>query len=322
MHQPAIARYLRHGTFPQLRVFEASARLRSLTLAARELHIAQPTASVQIKKLSETVGLSLFEHVGNHIVLTDAGNCLHAGCQQLFAALATLEDNLNELRVVERGHLRLAACSTAQYFAPRLLAAFLQRFPQVEASLEIHNRMTLLERLANDQDDLYIFTSPVGMGDGTRDLVMQSLLSSPLVVLARDDHPLAGAARIRLERIAQEPLLLREPGSGTRLLVNRLFEQRRLNPTIRLQLNTDEAIKEAILAGLGVAILSRFTHGSRQEPAQLVCLDVEGFPLENRWHIAYPVGRQPGATAREFMEFARVETRRLLQATTEAAVTA
>ena len=153
-------------------------------------------------------------------------------------------------------------------------------------------------------------------------VVMQSLLSSPLVVLARDDHPLAGAARISLERIAQEPLLLREPGSGTRLLVNRLFEQHRLNPTIRLQLNTDEAIKEAILAGLGVAILSRFTHGSRQEPAHLVCLDVEGFPLENRWHIAYPVGRQPGATAREFMEFARVETRRLLQATTEAAVTA
>ena len=127
MHQPAIARYLRYGTFPQLRVFEASARLRSLTLAARELHIAQPTASVQIKKLSETVGLSLFEHVGNHLVLTDAGNCLHAGCRQLFAALETLEDNLKELRVVERGHLRLAACSTAQYFAPspasRLLAA-------------------------------------------------------------------------------------------------------------------------------------------------------------------------------------------------------
>lgn len=314
MHQPEIARYLRHGTFPQLRVFEASARLKSLTLAARELHMAQPTASVQIKKLSETVGLSLFEHVGNHMVLTDAGSCLYAGCQQVFGALSSLEHTLNELRVVERGHLRLGVCSTAQYFAPRLLAAFLQRFPQVEASLEIHNRKTLLDRLASNQDDLYIFTSPVGMGDGTRELVMQSLLSNPLVVLARHDHPLAGAARVSLERIAREPFLMREPGSGTRLMATRLFEQHRLSPTIRLEINTDEAIKEAVLAGLGVAVLSRFTHGSQGQPAQLVCLDVEGFPLENRWHIAYPVGRQPGATAREFMEFARVEARDLLMA--------
>lgn len=312
MHQPEIARYLRHGTFPQLRVFEASARLKSLTLAAQELHMAQPTASVQIKKLSETVGLTLFEHVGSHMVLTDAGNCLYAGCQQVFAALSTLDQTLNELRVVERGHLRLGVCSTAQYFAPRLLGAFMERFPLVAASLEVHNRKALLERLANNQDDLYIFTSPVDTGDGTRDLVMQSLLSNPLVVMARHDHPLAGAGRVSLERIAREPFLMREPGSGSRLLATRLFEQHRLSPAIRLEINSDEAIKEAVVAGLGVAVLPRFTHGSQGELAQLVCLDVEGFPLESRWHIAYPVGRQPGATAREFMEFARVEARGLL----------
>jgi len=308
MLQPGIRRYLKHGTLPQLRVFEASARLGSLTRAAEELHIAQPTASVQIKKLTETVGLLLFEQVGKRVYLTDAGQRLYSGCHEVFRALSTLEETLNGLRAMESGHLRLAVCSTGKYFAPRILGAFIQRYPGVEASLEIHNRTTLINRLANNEDDLYVFASPLER----EDVVTQALLPNPLVVFARDDHPLANARQIGFERIAAEPFLMREPGSGTRLIATKLFEQRALAPKIRMELSDDEAIKEAILAGLGVAIMSRFTLGLEPESSRLVCLDVEGFPLENHWHFAYPVGKQLSATARAFMDFARLEAKGLV----------
>ena len=308
MLQPGIRRYLKHGTLPQLRVFEASARLGSLTRAAEELHIAQPTASVQIKKLAETVGLQLFEQVGRRVYLTDAGQRLYAGCHDVFRALSALEEALNGMRTVESGHLRLAVSSTGKYFAPRMLGAFIQRYPGVDASLEIHNRKTLIDRLANNEDDLYIFAAPLARDD----VVTQALLPNPLVVFARDDHPLANARRIAFERIAAEPFLMREPGSGTRLLAAKLFERRGLAPRVRMELSTDEAIKEAILAGLGMAIMSRFTLGLDPEPSRLICLDVEGFPLENHWHFAYPVGKQLSATARAFMDFARLEAKGLL----------
>ncbi|TAK41054.1 MAG: LysR family transcriptional regulator [Betaproteobacteria bacterium] len=307
MLQAEIRRYLKHGTLPQLRVFEASARLGSLSRAAEELHIAQPTASVQIKKLTETVGLPLFEQVGKRIFLTDAGQHLYAGCHEVFRALCALEDALNGMRAVESGHLRLAASSTGKYFAPRMLGAFMQRYPGVDAALELHNWKTLIERLAHNEDDLYIFAAPLERDD----VVTQALLPNPLVVFARDDHPLAGAGRIAFERIAHEPFLMREPGSGTRRLAQKLFEQRGMPSRIRMELSTDEAIKEAILAGLGVAIMSRFTFGLEPETPRLICLDVEGFPLENHWHFAYPIGKRLSATARAFMDFARLEAKGL-----------
>ncbi|MBI4291818.1 MAG: LysR family transcriptional regulator [Betaproteobacteria bacterium] len=307
MLQPGIRRYLKHGTLPQLRVFEASARLGSLTRAAEELHIAQPTVSVQIKKLTETIGLPLFEQVGKRLYLTEAGQRLFAGCQEVFRSLSTLEESLNGMRAMENGRLRLAASSTGKYFAPRMLGAFIQRYPQVDVSLEIHNWKTLIDRLANNQDDLYLFAAPLGRDD----VVTQALLPNPLVVFARDDHRLAGERQIAFERIAAEPLLMREPGSGTRLLAMKQFELRGLTPKIRLELSTDEAIKEAIRAGLGVSIMSRFTLGSEPEPSRLICLDVEGFPLENHWHFAYPAGKQLTATARAFLDFARLEAKGL-----------
>ena len=308
MLQSGIRRYLKHGTLPQLRVFEASARLGSLTRAAEELHIAQPTASVQIKKLTETVGLPLFEHVGRHVYLTDAGQRLYEGCHEVFRALSTVDESLNGLRAMESGQLRLAACSTGKYFAPRMLGAFIQRYPGVEASLEIHNCNTLLDRLASNADDLYLFASPLDRDD----IVTQALLPNPLVVFARDDHPLANARQISLERIAAEPFLMREPGSGTRLLATKIFERHGLAPKVRMELSTDEAIKEAILAGLGVSIMSRFTLGLEPEPSRLICLDIDGFPIENHWYFAYPVGKQLSATARAFMDFARLEAKGLV----------
>jgi DNA-binding transcriptional LysR family regulator len=307
MPQSNIRRFLKHGVLPQLRVFEASARLGCFARAAEELHLAQPTVSVQMKKLSETVGFPLFEQVGKRIFLTDAGQRVYAGCNDLFRALSSLEDRLTEMRSMDSGQLQLAVTSSAKNFAPRLLGAFIQRYPGVEASLHVNNRSALIERLRNNEDDLYMFAGPPDQ----QEVMVQAILSNPLVVFARSDHPLAGEKDIALSRLANEPFLIREPGSGTRMATLKLFEQRGLTPTIRMELNTDEAIREAILAGLGVSILSRYTFGSEPEQTKLVCLDVEGFPLESHWHFVYPVGKHLSVTARAFMDFARAEAKNL-----------
>jgi len=307
MPHPNIRRYLKHGVLPQLRVFEASARLGCFARAAEELHLAQPTVSVQIKKLSETVGFPLFEQVGKRIYLTDAGQRVYSGCNDLFRALSSLEEKLTEMRGMDSGQLQLAVTSSAKNFAPRLLGAFIQRYPGVEASLHINNRSALIERLRNNEDDLYMFAGPPDQ----QEVMVQAILSNPLVVFARSDHPLAGEKDIAFARLANEPFLIREKGSGTRMATLKLFEQRGLTPKIRMELNTNEAIREAILAGLGVSVLSRYTFGLEPEQTKLVCLDVEGFPLESHWHFVYPVGKHLSVAARAFMDFARAEARNL-----------
>lgn len=308
MSAPRIHRYLRHGTLPQLRLFEASARLGSFTRAAQELHMSQPAASVQMKKLTETVGVALFEQVGKRVQLTEAGRRLREGCHAVFRVFAELEDDLAALRAFDTGHLRLAVSTTGMGFAPRLLGAFVERYPGVQTSIGAHNRQTLVERLAANEDDLYLFADAPDL----EDTVAQELLPNPLVILARDDHPLAAERNIPFERVAAEPFLVREPGSGTRRLMMQLFRSRGFAPRIRMEMASNEAIKEGILAGLGVAVMSRYTFGLDPESARYRCLDVEGFPLENHWYLAYPARKQLSPIAKVFLDFARAEAKRLV----------
>lgn len=307
MPQLNIRRYLKHGTLPQLRVFEASVRLGSLARAAEELHMAPPTASVQIKKLTETVGSQLLEQVGKRMYPTDVGRRVYNGCNEVFRALESLEDALDEMRVLGTGHLSIAVTSTARYFAPRLLGQFAQRHPGIRTSLHIDNSGALMERLHRNEDDLYLVADPPAAGD----MIVQTIVPNPLVVLARADHPLAGEHNIAFARLAQEPFLMREDGSGTRSATLKVFARHGLAPKTRMELSSNEAIREAILTGLGVSILSRYTLGIEPEPTGLACLDVEGFPLESHWHFAYPIGKHLSAAARAFMEFTRAEARQL-----------
>lgn len=308
MLQSKIRRYLKHGTMHQLSVFEAVARLGNFTRAAEELYIAQPTASVQIKKLAETIGLPLFEQVGNRAHLTEAGRELQTACQGIFHELNKIEDRLSSIRGLDAGRLWLAVSTTGKYFAPRMLAAFVNQHPGVDVSLQIHNRRTLLERLADDADDLYIFADP----PGDVEVVVQQILPNPMVVFARSDHALAKQKCIPFERLAQEPFLMREPGSGTRKATEEIFARHGVPPRIRMELSNNEAIKEAILAGLGVSIMSRYTLGLEVEQNRLVALDVEGFPLERHWYFVYPVGKQLPVAAHAFMDFTRKNVQQLV----------
>lgn len=302
MTQVNIGRYLRHGTLPQLRLFEASVRLGSLARAAEELHMAPPTATAQIKKLTETVGLPLLEQVGKRMYPTDVGRRVYDGCNDVFRALGSLEEALDDLRDLQVGELHIAVASAARYFAPRLLGEFSRLHPGIRTTLHIDNCGMLMERLHRNQDDLYLLSDPPADG-----MVLQMLAPNPLVVVARADHPLARERNIAFKRLAREPFLMREPGSATREAVLREFDRHDLVPNARMELSSNEAIREAILAGAGISILSHDTLGAEHDHAGFACLDVQGFPLESRWHFTYPVGKHLTAAARAFMDFARTK---------------
>ncbi len=199
--------------------------------------------------------------------------------------------------------------TTGKYFAPRLLAGFVALYPKIEVSLRIHNRQALIDRLDRNEDDLYIFANP----PTEQEVVCQPIFANPMVLFARVDHPLAKRKGIPFTALAAEPFLMREPGSGTRLVTYEIFARHGIKPRVRMELSTNEAIKQAILAGLGVSILSRYTLGLDTEQSQLAVLDVEGLPIERQWQFVYPVGKQIAPAARAFMDFVRAEAKHLVQ---------
>lgn len=302
-----IKRYLRHGTLPQLRVFEAVARLGSYTRAAEELHMAQPTVSVQIKKLTEMVGLPLLEQVGKRVHMTAAGQELHRACGEIFDALMRVEHAYSNLRGLKSGSLRIAVTSTGKYLAPRLLAAFVKRYPGIEVALHVGSWREVVERVTRNSDDLFILGNP----PGDAEVVVQRILPNPFYIYARADHPLAKQRAIPFEAIAREPMLMRENGSGTRLLMERVFAAHGCKPNVVMEVASDEGIKEAILAGAGISILSQHALGF-EPPRHLVMLDVEGFPIESHWHFVYPIGKQPSPLAQAFLDFVRRHAKEII----------
>lgn len=290
---------MHHSTLRQLKVFETIARLGSFTRAAEELFLTQPTVSMQIKKLTDAVGLPLFEQVGKKIYLTDAGRELHQTCRGIFEHLTQFEMIAADMKGLKAGKLRLAVVTTAKYFAPRLLGMFCRQYPGVEVSLKVSNRERVLERLADNQDDLYILGQP----PEEVDVVTQAFLENPLVVLAPVNHPLAKKKKITLKRIAEEPFLSREPGSGTRIATERIFSEQGLKLKIRMELGSNGAIKQAIIGGLGISVLSRHTLALDAPMGQLAVLDVQGFPIVRQWYYAYPSGKRLSIVAQAFLGY-------------------
>jgi DNA-binding transcriptional LysR family regulator len=296
-----LRRYFRHGTLTQLSVFEAVARHASFTRAAEELHFAQPTVSVQMKKLAGAIGLPLFELAGKRVQLTAAGRELHAACADIFLRIAALEERLARLRSGASGSLALAVTTAGGCFAPRLLAKFWRFHPGVEASLAVLNRQQLLRRLAANLDDFYVFSNPP---EGA-EVVSHPLLPDPVFVYARADHPLAARRRLEFRALASEPFLLREPGSGTRMVAEQVFAEHGARPPIRMELGSNAAIREAIRGGLGLSILSVHAIGPGSERDGVVALDVAGFPLPRWWHLVYLEGRRRSPVAQAFLDQVR-----------------
>ncbi len=281
----------------QLHIFEAVARHLSYTRAAEELHLTQPAVFAQVKQLEEGIGLPLLDRLGKQLFLTDAGREVLVTSRETVQAIERLEMRLADMQGLKKGKLRIAIVTTAKYLIPRLLGEFCTRYPGIEASLTVTNREKLLARLEENADDIVV----LGVPPDNLDVVATPIADNPLVVVARQDHPLAGKKRISLKRLAEEPFILRESGSGTRLAIERHFSEHGLAPRLRMELGSNEAIKQAIAGGLGISVLSSHTLALEGEQGLLQTLDVSGFPLMRQWYVAYPAGKHLSAVTEAFL---------------------
>ncbi len=289
-----------HFTFQQLRIFESVARNLSFTRASRELFLTQPAVSIQIKRLEENVGHPLFEHVGKRLYLTTAGEEVYQASREILDRLAELEGALDDRHAKVRGPLRVSVVTTAKYFMPHLLGVFLREHPDVEPRLTVTNRAKVLERLRENADDLVI----MGQVPDEMDLNASRFLNNNLVVVAHPRHPFRKQKRaIPLERMVEERFLVREEGSGTRSAVDRLFAEHGLRITPYMELGSGDAIKQGVMAGIGVSVLSTLSFPLEQHSGLLAVLNVEGFPLVRPWHCVYPKGKRLSNTAQTFLDF-------------------
>ena len=286
------------ATLHQLKVFETTARLASFTKAAEELNITQPTVSSQIKQLTKVIGLPLFEQIGKQLYLTDAGKELLNTCRQVFSSLDNFEMKIADLKGTKEGKLRLSVITTATYFIPRLLGSFCQQYPSIDVSLQVTNHQQMRRRMQKNEDDLYILSQP----PEDIDLKSEPFIENPLVVVARKDHPLANKKKIPLVDLQPYPFIMRESGSGTRQAVEKLFEENNVDIRVRLELGSNEAIKQAIAGDLGISVLSKHTLTSAWHK-DLTILDVEHFPIARHWYITYLAGKQLSVISQTFLDF-------------------
>ncbi|HGG05095.1 MAG TPA: LysR family transcriptional regulator [Aliiroseovarius sp.] len=301
---------VRHLTLRQLQIFESVVRLGGYTRAAEALHLSQPTVSMQIKKLSETLDLHLLEQVGRAIHPTAAGREVYETTREILAGVVALEDLTSELKGVVKGDLSIAVITTATYFMPHLLGAFIARHPEVRPRLTITNRANVLERLKSNQDDLLI------MGQVPSELAVEAFpfIDNEIFVVAPPDHPLLGQKQISLQRLAQERFLVREPGSGTRLAVDRVFAENGVRIDPYMELGSSEAIKQGVLASLGISVLSRRNIVLELAHEQIAILDVDHFPLVRRWYAVHLGGKKLSLAARTFLDYILTESVETLSA--------
>jgi len=297
-----------HLTLKQLKVFEAVAAYRSYTEAAKKMHMTQPAVSMQIKHLEDQAGLILFDRLGKKISITHAGEELLHYSKNIHQQLEEAEQVLEELKGLKRGKLHLTMASTANYFAPILLAAFHHKYPDVKMTLDVTNRAGLISAVENNTTDMVI------MGRPPRDnnLVGIPFMDNPLVAIAAPSHPLAKKKKITLAELQGETFIVREKSSGTRIAVDRFFSEHRLELPGGMEMNRSEAIKQAVMAELGLGIVSLHTLDMELSLKRLVVLNVEDFPIMRQWHIVHRKGKRFAAIPDAFKNFVLDHAKELL----------
>jgi len=299
-------------TLRQLKVFAAVAKNLSFTKAAEELCLTQPAVSMQVKQLEHQLDVNLFEQLGKRIYLTDAGKEVYHYSRLINQQLEELDTVLANLKGLGRGKLRISVASTANYFAPTLLGSFSRRFPGVTVSLDVTNRETLLRQRTENEVDLVVMGQP----PGEMDLEAHAFMENPLVIVAPTNHPLAREHAIPLERLERETFLVREPGSGTRIAMERFFAHHDVHISTGMEVGSNEAIKQSVQAGLGLGLLSRDTVDMELELGRLAILDVAEFPILRHGYVVHRRGKRLSASAQQFKDFLMNEAAGLLGKTT------
>lgn len=284
-----------HYTLRQLEIFRVVAETLSYTAAAGQLNLTQPAVFAQVKQLEAQIGMALVARLGRRLELTEAGEAVLRAAHGIRANGEALRASLDDLQGLGRGRLDLAVVSTAKYMLPRMIGPFTRDHPGIDIRLVVANREALLERLAAGVDDLYI------LGAVPPDMSADhcGLAENPLVLVAPPDHPLVGRSGIALEEVARHSLLLREAGSGTRRAVEALFAEHGLAIAARMELGANEAVKQAVMAGLGLAVLSRGAVQLELDHGYLAQVEAEGFPLRRHWHLAWHRGKSLTRAAQE-----------------------
>lgn len=288
-----------HVTLRQLQIFEAVARHQHMGRAAEQLHLTQPSVSIQMRQLAEAIGLPLFEPVGRRIRLTEVGQELYRTCRELTETWSRFEAACSDYKGVRRGRLRVAMVTTAKYVIPRMLGPFCERYPGIDVEMGLHNRDQVLERLRDNLDELYVMSMPPA--DESCEVI--PFAGNPLVVVAPTGYDYPHRPPLLLGDLAGERFIMREEGSGTRMAVDQHLARQRVCLNVRMTLGSNEAIKQAVAGGMGLSILSRHVLGQLPAAEGLKELAVEQFPLERAWYVLYRKGRPLSLVARTFLAY-------------------
>jgi len=284
----------------QLSIFQAVATHRSYTRAAEELYLSQPAVSLQVRALERSIGLPLFERTGRILKLTEAGRELLSYSDRIFALLDETQLVMEELSGARRGTVKVAASTTAGiYIVPGALGAFRHQNPELKLTLDVVNRFSVQERLLHDEVDLAV----MGLIEDAHDLVVEEFVPNELVVIGPPDHRLAGRDKVPLEDLAKETILLREQGSGTRTDVERMFAGHNVPLHVGMELRSSGSIKQAVAAGLGIAVIPQAAIELELLTGRLVTLNVSGFPMDRHWYLARRAGRHLSAAADALWNF-------------------
>jgi len=300
-----------HITFRQLKVFLAVARQLSFTRAAEILNLTQPAVSMQIKQLEDSVELPLLERLGKKIFLTDAGKILLEFAKEMIRRLEETEEHIDQFKGLKSGKLRIAVATTANYFAPHLLATFIKIYPDISVSLHVTNRKGLIQHLEDNDIDLVIMGQPPE--EMTEELNAKTFMQNPLVMIASPNHLLVKRKHIPLKELQDQIFLIRERGSGTRNAMERHFKERELILSTGMEMSTDEAIKQGVQAGLGLGIVSRHTIQMELEMQKLSILSVKSFPIIRHWFIVHRSGKCLSPIAQAFWAFILQKSEDLIQ---------
>ena len=292
-------------SFRQLQLFLALTETMSITRVARRLHVSQPTVSMQLRELADSVGLPLYEITSKRMSLTAAGEELARSARAMVGEWSAFEQRIAEMQGLTRGHLRVSVVSTAKYFIPRMLGAFCTEYPEIEVSLEVLNREGIVNRLIENLDDCYIMSMPPG------DLAVEKriFMANPLVLIAPSGHPLAGKRRVKLHQLSQERIILRERGSGTRLACDAFFAAQNFKPMVRLELGSNEAIKQSVAGGMGISVISLHALGEHYTADSLAVLNVDCFPIHSNWYSVTLQGKRLSPPALAFLEYLAAHAR-------------
>lgn len=300
---------LRRVTLNQLRIFEAAARHLHFGRAAAELHLSQPAVSIQLKQLEAAADLPLFEQMGRRMHLTRAGQELCGHARALLGRLREADEALEALKGGDTGEIYVASTTTAEYFVPRLLANFRRQHPRIKVRLSVKNREYVVRELAENTVDLVV------MGQAPRELdtVAVSFSRNPLGFVSAPDHPLARKRHIKLAQLGVESFLIRERGSGTRNAMERVFAMRQFRPAETVEIGSNETIKQAVMAGMGVSFLSLHTIGLELATGRLAVLSVHGTPVMRDWYVIHRARKKLTPAATAFKNYLVAEGSRLVE---------